>query len=355
MRSGGFFLLLGSRVIHDTRDGGRTTESKTMKTKRRGFTLVETLVVITIIAILMTLSLQVVGGALEQSRVSATQATISKIQGMINQRAQALDRQILRKGFLSGSLELASVKKKYPAIPSGTQDILAKKILEIRYFPQRPADLYDGGLYPASAGLSAANSGEIFFFFVTQTAIGDTPLGTDAFTSAEVGDENKNGLQEFKDAWGTPLRFYRWPTRLFRSGGQNGPHSVAGISQQDILNARSFLSTLPVFSGNLANDLAHDPHDPLRSCLYDLSNFETATVSMDVSPVTNILNPATTPLLMHTPGTYHVYMIVSAGPDKTFGMGDPADTAAFGYLGAVTNPEALRDDIVSLSIRPGGK
>jgi prepilin-type N-terminal cleavage/methylation domain-containing protein len=327
--------------------------------KRSGFTLVEVMVVVTIIAILASISLQVVGGLIEQSKISATQTTISKLQGLINQRAQGVDRLSQRKGFLAGSLEFAAVKKDFPALSKSTQEILAKKLLDIRYFPQRPAELYDLTLYPAAAGLSAANSGEIFFYFLTQTAVSDTPLGTDAFTSAELGDENKNGLQEFKDAWGTPLRFYRWPTRLFRSAGQTGPNTVGNITPQDIATATGLLSSFPAFSGStatLTRDFAHDPSDPLWSCLYDLQNFESATILMDLNPVTNINNPATTPLRMHTPGTFHVYMVVSAGPDRTFGMGDPADVSATaGYLGAVTNPDALRDDIVSLNIKAGGK
>lgn len=322
--------------------------------RRAGFTLIELLVVITIIAILMTISLQVVGGLLENAKTGSTRATISKLQGLINQRAQGLDRQILRKGFLPGSFEFAAVKSDYPAIPKSTQETLTKKLLEVKYFPQRSADIYDQNLYPASAGLSSANSVEIFFYFITQTTISDSPVGTDAFSSSEVKDTNNNGLQEFVDAWGTPLRFYRWPTRLFRSGGQNGAHSLANISAQDADNARSLFSTMPVFSGNLANDLARDPGDPLWSLLNDLSNFETVPVQMYVNPIVGN-PPQTTPVMMHTPATFHVYLIVSAGPDKTFGMFDPSDVPNFGYLGAVQDKEALRDDIISLNIRAGGK
>ncbi len=59
----------------------------------------------------------------------------------------------------------------------------------------------------------------------------------------------------------------------------------------------------------------------------------------------------------HTPATFHVFLVVSAGPDGQFGMFAPEDTANFGHLGAV-NPkavDALLDDIISLNVRAGGK
>ena len=54
---------------------------------RGGFTLVELTVVIAIIAILVTLVLQVAGGLISQARESATKATISKIQAILDQAA----------------------------------------------------------------------------------------------------------------------------------------------------------------------------------------------------------------------------------------------------------------------------
>ena len=36
------------------------------------------------------------------------------------------------------------------------------------------------------------------------------PEALESFHSSEIGDFDKNGLLEFHDAWGTPIRFFRW-------------------------------------------------------------------------------------------------------------------------------------------------
>ena len=59
---------------------------------RSAFTLIELLVAVSIIAILMTLVIGVVGGFLTQARDAATKTTLNKIQGLLNSRAQAFDR-----------------------------------------------------------------------------------------------------------------------------------------------------------------------------------------------------------------------------------------------------------------------
>src|SRR5262245_11327890 len=68
------------------RDAGfRQSKIQNPKSKmaRRAFTMIELLVVITIIAILMALSVQVVGAFLTQARSTATETTIRKIHGVL--------------------------------------------------------------------------------------------------------------------------------------------------------------------------------------------------------------------------------------------------------------------------------
>ena len=72
------------------------------------------MVVITIIAILATITLGVVGGLLSQAKEAATKSTILKIQGLLNSRAQAFDRLIKRKGYMAGCLEFQQAKQNFP-------------------------------------------------------------------------------------------------------------------------------------------------------------------------------------------------------------------------------------------------
>ena len=319
--------------------------------------MIELLVVITIIAILATLTLQVVGGLLGQARDSATKATISKVQTLLNSRSQAFDRLLKRKGYLVGTTEFRAAQTNYPNAPFSTQQIVAIKYLQMKYFPQRASDVTLQVLQPNIYQNANATSVEILYDFLTQAnVLGDSPLGTDSFSSAEVKDTDNDGLPEILDGWGHPMRFYRWPTRFFRSQGQSPPSvatpngflnpitTAANPNQSppypqgynDVATAQLLFSTLPTFSGNLANDLQRDPDDPLQECLSNVIYFESQ---------------------FHTPATFHVFLVVSAGPDGQFGMFAPEDTANFGHLGAV-NPNAvgaLLDDIISLNVRAGGK
>jgi len=300
---------------------------------RLAFTLIELMVVITIIAILATLTLQVVGGLVGQARETATKTTISKIQGLLNQRGQALQRLTMRKGFLTGSAEYQN-DAGLAAGNANLQAVLATKDLQRKYFPQILLDVTNSGLYPQIFQNSLASNPEILFNFLTASnVVGDSPIGTDTFSAQETKDADGDGLPEFIDAWGNPIRFYRWPTRLFRSGGVNNSGQLQPITQTDVSYVQQLFTTLPVFTGNLMNDLARDPDDPLQSC--------TAVPGFESN--------------YHTPATFHVFLVVSAGPDGVLGLYEPDDGTLNGRLGAVKDPTALNDDIISLNIRAGGK
>jgi prepilin-type N-terminal cleavage/methylation domain-containing protein len=350
--------------------------------RRRSFTLVELLVVITIIGILATIALGVVGGLIGQARDTATKATISKIQALLNSRSQAFDRLLKRSGYLTGTQEYQWVLKNYPQITQqSTRNMLATKLLHAKFFPQYAKEMYDSKIYAKPAGApsiyNADLSAEILYDFLTQSnALGDSPVAADTFSAAEVQDLDKDGLPEFVDSWGNPLRFYRWPTRLFRSQGQDPKTGFLNpITANDVSNAQLLFSTLPVFTGNLTNDLARDPLDPLQDC-YNLF-LNPANASQKPPPPGPFENyaDASTGVVFHTPATYYVMVVVSAGPDGEFGMFSPdgqdqkdvtsitGQPAGMGRFGLVKPPAAwndpgsnpLTDDIVSLSIRAGGK
>lgn len=315
---------------------------------RSGFTIIELLIVVTIIAVLMALTLRVVGAFVTAARESATQTTIRKIQGLLNQRAEALQRQLQRDSFVTNSPEYFRVKNSDVPLSTASaalQKICAKKLIIRKYFPQHAGEIRSDDLDLRSAvfrqKFPTVSNAEVLCELLTQSdVLGDAPIGTDAFSTSEVQDTDNNGLPEFLDGWGRPLRFYRWPTRLFRSSGDP---SVA-ISAADLANIKTLFSTLPSFSGNLANDLARDPDDPLQF-----------TARLMPSPLENYVVAGYSTPCFHTPRTYHVMLVVSAGPDGVFGMYPPEDTTNFGHLGAVQSVEALADDITYLNVRAGGK
>src|SRR5579864_585393 len=229
--------------------------------RRSGFTLIEVMLVFTSIAILAAITLQAVGAYIVNARVAATQATIGKVQSLINSRAQALDRLSKRKGYLTGTPEYLSLSRS--GYSSSLRNTLTMKLLQIKYFPQAFYEVNVQAL-PKVASPIASNSEILFDFLTEANVLGDSPVGIDAFSSAEMKDIDFDGLPEFLDAWGNPLRFYRWPTRLFRSGGQSGPNTVAPITAADVALVQQLFATLPVSTESLTSDLAHDPDDPLQ-------------------------------------------------------------------------------------------
>ena len=238
------------------------------KIKLSGFTLLELLIVIAMIATLMTLSLVVMSGFLTTAEVEATSATIQKTFRLLEQRIDAFDRAF--KGSRKQTTIVAMRKLLADPNVDGDQsdgifgvtdeavEILAKKALFRFEFPQRMEELLlfgDPGTYvtglpdsiyfasaaptartalglPATTPLDdpvivaavASNwakhdpvteSAELLYYtLVYSTSYGSAAVDSDRFTNAEVRDTDGDGLPEFVDAWQQPLRVYRWPTRL---------------------------------------------------------------------------------------------------------------------------------------------
>src|SRR5262249_30728223 len=156
----------------------------------------------------------------------------------------------------------------FPTASKSLQRTIAIKYLERDYFPQSWADVDPANyppnlpvLYPKLASIPTATPEQVFYHALTEVVLGDSPTGLDSFSASDMATDTTTGLPYFKDAWAHPLRFYRWPTLFFRELGQTGPNTVGAFTAADLDAARSMFSTLPVFSGNLAQDLARDPDD----------------------------------------------------------------------------------------------
>ena len=300
--------------------------------RRGGFTMVELLVVIGLILFLMSISIVALNGAIGIARQKATQATLLKINGLMQQRIDAFNRAMERT-----NLQPAIDKMKrdwfqtYQYIPpDNVLDVMVRKQIFQTRFPQNfgeknlPLAPPPGVTYVSANHQQVTESTALLYWVLTSSEVyGIAPVDESDFSSSEVRDTDGDGLKEFVDGWGRPLRFYRWPTHLFRPGTSSSTVGAIGATTSNATTFaqvdRTYVSVLwsglpaaPTVTGEL-DPLTRDPDDPTGQ----LKRF----VGTSTAAMTFVQNQ------FSTPNTYHAFLIVSAGPDGAnpngLGMEEP--------------------------------
>ena len=394
---------------------------------RRGFTLLELMIVVAIIAVLMSMSFFVMNGITQGAEKEATTTTIHKINRLLEQRIEAFDRAFKgsrRNAYVTATVGLLALidgrfdyYRVHPEDAPPAIVILARKAGFRFEFPQRMVELIlvpatdDGnsnGLpdsvesriaYPnARAYLIAADQASssptanfeptateitdlvnarwaggscsamiggvsqtftfaghqqitesselLYYMLVAAGSFGSSSVDADQFSDAEVKDTDDDGLPEFVDAWSQPLRYYRWPTRLIDPTAPNpfapifttindnteidltpdGDESdgLREILPWERLHASLLIRGLPpvpfAFSGTASQRdmLLVDPDDPVGLLYSFIEDPNYQNLDIDL---TREINEAK----YHTLDTYHVPLIVSAGPDESLGLREPVE------------------------------
>ncbi len=305
----------------------------------RGYTLMEVLVVMMIIGILLALLVPALGRLLGASKGVATRTTINQIDSIIQARYDAVL-----------EADVSAEAKKLAALNSGVDEkeaeFLIRKVMYRQALPQRPEDLggFDVDLsttgdnpplalaWTTTGGAAASDDSsvtgsELFLFAMTQgSSVQVIPGGKsypmpvlemDNINQAHLQDSDGNGLDELIDDWGQPLRFYNFPTHLFRDDGDTGNAPTRK-------NASILISGLPNDT-NLNGPLDRDPLDPSGLLA---PQFSSADSNFKYTPGGSVVNRvAMSTFNYHIPSTYYVPLLVSAGPDGVLGLGEPTSTA----------------------------
>ena len=410
---------------------------------RRAFTLLELLIVVAIIGLMMAMSVVVMRGFADQARAEATSATIQKIQKLVEQRTEAFER-AFRGSRRDAAMAIIRRKLADPnsdgdssdgvfGVSEAVVEILAKKALYRFEFPQRFEDrilvtgfgdsvthvpglpdtvflnvlapiaraklglpdttsLYDPVIvaeattlfanHTASTTSLATESSELLYFLLLKSGnYGASSVDSDRFTDLEVQDLDGDGLPEFVDAWGQPLRFYRWPTRLIDIDAPSPflpslPNLTDSTDTRQILPIERALANIVMKglppepfalpNGVVPRDaLLTDPDDPVGRLYAELERLDGTNGFANLAVEYNEAN-------YHTPDTFHAPLIISSGPDEQLGLFEPNDTANLGNVAAFppdlngnSTPlelgdlqlvqELLLDNITSRNKRSGGR
>jgi prepilin-type N-terminal cleavage/methylation domain-containing protein len=235
---------------------------------RRGVTLVELLVTMTIIAIIAAAVLGTTAAAIESARERRTKSTIAKIHELIMERyasyetrridvdpsiVQAIDRwaaeavspverrvrtvargQMLADARLLGLRELMKLEMPdrwmdVTYVPQILSDSPPLAKAYYRYYQQSQATVSDEQF---------AERGETLYM-VVMLATGDGEARMQ-FSKQEIGDVDGDGAREFVDGWGSPIGWIRWPAGV--------------VSDLQPLTA----------DGKRPGEADHDPFDPFR-------------------------------------------------------------------------------------------
>lgn len=201
---------------------------------------------------------------------------------------------------------------------------------------------------------STESSELLHYMLVAAGNFGSSSVDADQFSYAEIRDLDDDGLPEFVDAWEQPLRYYRWPTRLIDPTAPNpfapdfatindstevnlvpnpdpslrtnaNGTEVSGLREAlpwERLHASLLMRGLPptpIAIGPIAQQrdmLLVDPDDPVGLLYSFIEDPNYKNLGIDL---TQVINEGK----YHTLDTYHVPLIVSAGPDESLGLYEP--------------------------------
>jgi len=345
----------------------RLTAPQSVRAHRGGFTIVELMMVVGILLFLIATSAFVVRNIGNKAREKATMATIVKINGLVQNRVEAM-RKALDSAKNQKQIESQVGQKytslvnnygaKYRSLPKPVVEILVRKDIFRAQFPQyieensniNAAMEAQTGVTSGAAGNVGADGGvsissEYLYYVLTKhETYGVPPVGEDAFTASEVKDTDGDGLMEFVDGWGRPLRFYRWPTRVIRpeAGGIDRPFASVFFDGLPPASAAGF---------NEQDPLSVDPDDPQSRIEHE--NDRSGDLLISLFNTTVVYNTGE----YATAGTYWLPLIVSAGEDGMLGLYEPHDETNCGVLaqripGAI---DAVYDNITNHNQRAGGR
>lgn len=345
---------------------------------RAGFSLVEMLVVIALIALLTSLTYIALGGSGEAAREAATKTSIKILSGALRERIDAfhditsssthtdfdvpvkLKTRVFRTRVEEFQALYANAGNPNPITPVQAE-VFVRKLLFKSAFPQRLDDLYgyDGlagrddspiltRMYSSGSPITGSwiqqniddkqsESSEMLYLVLTQGDVfGLPPADIDGIDNNLIGDTDGDGNLEFLDGWGKPLQFYNWPTRLLKDDGIAYTGTVV-LGPNTYPTASLLISNLPLAGSTAAasttvsrNRVDRDPEDITRALKPNAAPTAVQAPLLFSFNLKRGLSPAYAARPFgsqwyHDANTASMPLIVSAGTDGVLGLHLPAE------------------------------
>lgn len=290
---------------------------------RRGFTLVELMVVIIILGILSSLTLGGLASGRKKGKAEVTRFMVQKLSSAIMDRYEEYED--LAPSFpvvAPHPTSLASLRARMrEEMPDSWFDVFGSASSNITSAPTTPAGrayarYYASGAVPTSAYASA----ECLYMIITQSGLFPDVLAD--IRPDQIGDIDNDGKKEFWDGWRRPIAFLRWAP-----GFSTDPPSV-------VVGRRDYSAVQIADPANF--------HDPMDIAEIDPNAFALFPLIYSAGPDESTNDPNGS-----GPSGYGLRTAVNGWSNAN--LASPCDPAGMGFVGSPdpSNVSAYRDNIFS--------